>query len=99
MDDTYGIEEADDILLDAFNAEIRSLTEAGAMVPISLDPAEAFTLMSLLQLALRHPAIVGFPQAFGRHLAKEIEKRFAELPAVSEIARRGWEIGKTTEVM
>jgi hypothetical protein len=78
-------------LEEAFTAEMRALVESGAGLPFIFDPLEAFTLLGLLQLALRHPKIDGFPREFGQGLAHNIEERIGKTPAIREIARRGWQ--------
>jgi hypothetical protein len=88
MEDITGIDS--EALLAAFTAEIRALVDAGAALPFLLNPVDAFTLLSLLQLALRHPTIAGYPRELAVKLARDIEERLGKSPAIHEIARRGW---------
>lgn len=85
----------DDELRQQFTAEIVALEEAGAGVPFIFRPHEAFFLLSILQLALRHPQIAqtaSLVQTFARELAENIESRIGKGgAAIAEIARRGWE--------
>jgi hypothetical protein len=74
-----------------FEAEMRALIDAGAGLPFVFNPGEAFTLLAVLQLALRHPALDGYPEVFARSLAEEIERRLCVTPALREVARRGWD--------
>jgi hypothetical protein len=75
----------------AFIAEIRELIDSGAGMPLIFDPLQAFTLLGLLQLALRHPKIDGYPRDFASSLAHNIEERIGRTPAIRETARRGWQ--------
>ncbi len=77
-------------LADEFNAEMRALTESGACLPLYLAPAEAFSLLSTLQLALRHPKMVGQAAELARKVAEEIEERLCKTPALKEVAAMGW---------
>lgn len=81
-------------LQEQFTAEIIALEEAGAGLPFVFRPSEAFMLLSVLQLALRHPHIgqtAALVQTFARELAENIEGRISKGgPAITEIARRGW---------
>lgn len=73
--------------------EIAALEESGAGLPFIFRPSEAYTLLSLLQLALRHPAIQDAEEvaAFARRLARNIEERMGkDHPGLMEMARRGW---------
>jgi len=77
-----------------FLAEIRALEESRAGVPFVFRPSEAFYLLALLQLALRHPGVNrDAPGAgkFGYELARNIESRLCRTPAMAEVARQGWE--------
>jgi hypothetical protein len=84
------IEMDESTLGKAFTEEIRALCESGAGMPFVFDPTEAFALLALLQMVLRHPRIDGFPREFGLKLAQEIEQRISVTPAIREMARRGW---------
>ena len=79
-------------LLNRFEKEIRELESSGAGVPLTLTPTQAMMLLSLLQLALRHPGCrEGHCAAFGRELAENLEARLGNgRPAIAEVARRGW---------
>jgi hypothetical protein len=81
-------------LLEQFTADIVALEESGAGLPFVFTPSEAFYLLALLQLGLRHPAVdTDTPGAgrFGEELARNIESRLCQTPAMKEVARRGWE--------
>jgi hypothetical protein len=81
-------------LLEQFTAEIVDLEQSGAGLPFVFKPSEAFYLLALLQLALRHPFVdTDTPGAaqFGEQLARNIESRLCKTPAMAEVARRGWE--------
>jgi|KBSMisStaDraftv2_1062788.scaffolds.fasta_scaffold2197489_1 hypothetical protein len=81
-------------LQEEFVKELKALEESGAGMPFVFTPSEAFTLLALLQLALRHPYLddVGATTAdFARNLAENIEQRLCITPAMQEVARRGWQ--------
>jgi hypothetical protein len=78
-------------LLEVVTLELRDLREAGAGMPFVFEPVEAFTLMAVLQLALRHPGLNGYVEAFARNLAQNIEQRLSIQPGLKEAARRGWD--------
>lgn len=79
-------------LIERCIGELKELTESGAVLPLHFRPHEAFMLMSVLQLALRHPRIGerGGVGAFAKDLALNIESRLCKSPAMAELARRGW---------
>jgi hypothetical protein len=62
MDNTFPqvvVEPSDEDLLRAFTSEITALTHSGRRVLIDLDPAQAWAILALLQLATRHPGVGG----------------------------------------
>jgi hypothetical protein len=77
-----------------FVEEITALEESGAGMPFIFKPSEAFMLLSILQLALRHPAMAQTSPTvaeFARALAENIQERLCKTPAMKEIAERGWQ--------
>lgn len=83
----------DGALQDEFVKELKALEESGAGMPFVFTPSEAFTLLAVLQLALRHPnlAAKGATAAeFARSLAENIERRLCKTPALQEVASQGW---------
>lgn len=78
-------------LEEQFAADIKDLIDSGAGMPFVFNPGEAFMLLAVLQLALRHPGLDGAAGKFARELAKNIEQRLCVTPALKEVARRGWE--------
>ena len=81
-----------------FTEELIALEHSGAGLPFIFTPSEAWYLLALLQLALRHPAlakasqdVIGQPGEFARGLAENIEGRLCKTPAMREVARRGWD--------
>jgi hypothetical protein len=75
-----------------FVQEILELQESGAGMPFVFTPSEAFTLLAILQLVLRHPRIDGPTGEFARSLAENIEERLCKTPALKEVARQGWQL-------
>jgi len=78
-------------LLLEFTEEVRQLEESGAGMPFVFSPSEAFMLLAILQLALRHPRVDGTTGQFARTLAENIEGRLCKTPALKEVARQGWQ--------
>lgn len=78
-------------LEEQFAADIKDLIDSGAGMPFVFNPGEAFMLLAVLQLALRHPGLDGAAGAFARGLAENIEQRLCVTPALKEVARRGWD--------
>lgn len=78
-------------LQEQFCAEIKALEDSGAGMPYVFRPAEAFCLLAILQLALRHPGCNGQTGEFARAFAENIEKRLCITPALQEVARQGWQ--------
>ena len=87
-----------DVLLDApLEAELlerfsRAIREHGRdPIEIRLDAATLFTAVGLLQLALRHPALLADPE----HAGFKIVERWATVlagidPTFGEVVKRGW---------
>jgi hypothetical protein len=88
MNDISRIET--EALVELLAVEMRDLVESGAGLPFVFDPAEAFALLAVLQLALRHPGLAGFAHDVALRLAHNIEQRLGVTPAIREAARRGW---------
>lgn len=86
------MKDAEDIPLeDQFAADIKDLIDSGAGMPFVFNPGEAFMLLAVLQLALRHPGLDGAAGSFARELAENIQERLCVTPALKEVARLGWE--------
>jgi hypothetical protein len=61
-------------------------------ISIELDLADALTVLSGLQLALRHPLNTGPASDGQRTIANRLEFALSKIgPATAEILRRGWE--------
>ncbi len=75
-----------------FTRELVELENSGAGLPFVYAPSEAWMLLSVLQLALRHPGLQDSSavHTFARTLAQNIEARLCQTPAMKEVARRGW---------
>ena len=83
----------DEQLLQASTEEIKKLHDSGAGVRVEMSPVEAFQILGLLQLALRHPGVQNDRDSVreaGIRIAKQIEDKFAKYPATAEAMRRGW---------
>jgi hypothetical protein len=80
-------------LQEEFVNELEALEESGAGMPFVFTPSEAFILLAVLQLALRHPNLAdtgAIAAAFARNLAENIEQRLCVTPVLQEVARQGW---------
>ena len=84
--------DADESMVKQALDDIRKLEESGAGLPLIFRPHEALMLLSLLQLALRHPRVSEQSNVFqfATVLAHDIESRLCKTPALVEMARRGW---------
>lgn len=83
----------DDELLARAMEEITALEESKAGMPFVFRPSEALMLVSVLQLALRHPNIEnhGHVADFARRLAQNIEERLGKNHRwIAELIKRGW---------
>jgi hypothetical protein len=74
-----------------FIQEIQTLQDSGAAMPLVFTPSEAFMLLAILQLVLRHPRVDGPTGEFARSFAENIEERLCKTPALKEVARQGWQ--------
>lgn len=84
------VNPSDDTLLSRFSTEFNELsTETNLHLEIS--PLAAFTLLSQLQLAFRHPGNTGSARLLAEDIARQLQKALC-LPgsALHEIAERGW---------
>ncbi len=77
-------------LTNALIEEVRVLEISGAGIRMDISAGEAFQLVGLLQLALRHPGVGGQLHQTAYKLAKFLENKFAPYPATAEVLRRGW---------
>jgi hypothetical protein len=68
--------------------EARS-TAAGRPMELILQPASAFQIASLLQLALRHPDVPATLRAVAARYLTGVRDYFADCPAVLEALKRG----------
>ena len=78
-----------------FLVELKALHESGAGLRLELSPAQAWYVLSIMQLALRHPTFQTDNQqqaAAVRAIAGDIESRLCNgRPAMAEMARLGWD--------
>jgi len=83
-------QETNKLLTIAANDEM--LARNSTCLQLELTALEAMTLLSQMQLALRHPANRGPSADLVRKIAQVLEQFLAKLgPATAEICRRGWE--------
>lgn len=81
-----------------FLNELQTLQDTGGKLPILLTAAEAFMLLSALQLVLRHPALSRDAPAgpsllgeFVREVAVTIQQGISVTPALTRVAAMGWD--------
>lgn len=80
-------------LFDEFQKDLMGLEDSGAGLPFVFTPTQAFTLLGMLQLVLRHPKVQpgsGPASEFAQGLAEEIIERLCITEAMREVARQGW---------
>jgi len=75
----------DDETLTSIRGELEEL----APMTMVLRPSSAFTLASLLQLALRHPGVGDGVRQIGETFIGHVRVYFADTVAVSEVLERG----------
>lgn len=81
----------DEELQEAFTRELIDLEQSGAGLPFILSPAEAWYLLSNLQLSLRHPMNSGAAAEWIKQFSANIQARLCTgRPAMTELAARGW---------
>lgn len=78
-------------LYEQFEGEFRVLCEDKQPVILELTKLQAWSLLSQLQLALRHPENKGPTSDIAREIAGAIQEKIATSPALAEVARRGWD--------
>lgn len=85
---------ADSDLMWKAEHELRELATSTTLVQLMIRPAEAWVLLSFLQLALRHPDAASTPSAqLARRMARSLQKLVAPPGSVmEEIAERGWRV-------
>jgi hypothetical protein len=71
---------------------IAHVLESAAPIPIEMGVKEAYALVALLQLALRHPGTVGTPTGrIGHHIARALQGRLGNIdPMISASLEQGW---------
>lgn len=75
-------------LLEGVERELRGVKE----IELTLNAADAFVLISQLQLALRHPDNQGRSAIIARKIVERLRSVLAQgRPAVEEIIRRGYD--------
>lgn len=79
----------------AFVAEMKQLMRSQREpITLQLAPHDAFTVISLIQLACRHPELIGtsrYPRTFGVALVGQLAGLFDQGGAIAESIKRGWE--------
>lgn len=77
-----------DALAAQFEAELTTLEQTGAVLPLSLRPREAWFLLTVLQNSeeAENEAL-----AWAKSLAENIQGRLCKTPAMQKAAERGWE--------
>lgn len=75
----------------AFEAALRELEMLSGPVVIELTPAEAWIVLSQLQLALRHPQNTGPSAKIAREIAQRIQAVVARESVLAAVAEAGWQ--------
>jgi hypothetical protein len=89
--DDHLLSAAEDELIARCAREMEALTKAGAPVVLELSPVDAYTLLSQIQVALRHPENKGPTAEGARRIARQIEELLAPPgSAMREMSERGW---------
>jgi hypothetical protein len=68
------------------------MSKEKVVLPIMLSPIKAMTIVSQIQLALRHPDNQGPGAALARHIALEITNDLTEVhPDFEKLLAMGWD--------
>lgn len=82
MEETY--------LYERFTKEFCDLENHPGVV-LQLGAIQAWSLLSTIQLACRHPEFVGPTREMSEAIARQLEEGIAVTPALAIVARRGWD--------
>jgi hypothetical protein len=77
--------DADRAIADAITEE---LADMGPM-EVTVRPATVFQLTGLIQLAMRHPGVVGGVRATAEQFLAHVREYFADCPVTLDAIRRG----------
>lgn len=67
------------------------VTDSKERLSVELSPMEAWALMTAMQLAMRHPAVLRSPtMQEARTAARRLQELVAMTPALRAIANMGW---------
>jgi len=69
--------------------ELEELTARHPQVMIALTPRDAFSLIGVLQLALRYPGFAGSTRELALHVKETLIATVATSPALAAVARMG----------
>ena len=83
--------ELDDTVKDAI-ADLKRMEADGWAYTLTLGSAEAFALVSMLQVVLKHPPTGGpaWVITSTNEIARSIERAVGQTGAIQEILREGW---------
>ena len=90
MGGTYPVDDPD--LFEAFADEMQSVNGRAVIIRLESTPANLVGVLGIMQLALRHPALIDSPavQNFVAW-AREIELALAQYgPATARVCSMGW---------
>lgn len=77
-------------LLVRVTAEMRHLHDSGAGMRLEIEPAVAFAVVAMVQLALRHPESQGASAEMAGGFVELVRRKFEpHAPAIAEAIRRG----------
>jgi hypothetical protein len=74
-----------------FAKDFRALLDAPS-IELHIPPTVAWQIMSVLQLALRHPNLRSGPvRTTAEEFARALQERVSTTPALRRVAEQGWE--------
>ena len=71
--------------------ELQTLMRRGVSVTLELSPPDAYAVVGLLQMALRHPQIPPYPAHVARAVVDQIAYAFADAPFVRTTIAQGYD--------
>ena len=80
----------EDPRLQRFDRDFRKLLHSGKQFTLTLNPLEAWSLMSAVQLAARHPGFSGQVALHATRAARRLQAAISLTPILAEIAEEGW---------
>ena len=76
--------------MNQFKAEFKQLALSKTVIRLELTPMEAWSVLSAVQLASRHPDAEGLTIGYASYVALRLQEQVATTPALRTVATLGW---------